>query len=184
MTEFEGNHTLLKGSRNINIFFGGRARKSIEKKSFSLMARHLPPPPNPIRVQTFGRLYSKNQKTQSPESFWLFLNMKKCNVSPDRFAERGVKSAGQDILCILWTYLHLLWCIISILYLRCLNILQFGHRFQFLARTKFWGILTDVLFSRSILTIFDRPFYIARNRAPVSSRMIPNVWMRSTKHIE
>ena len=26
-------------------------------------------------------------------------------MSPDRLAKRGVKSAGQDILCIFWTYI-------------------------------------------------------------------------------
>ena len=35
-------------------------------------------------------------------------------MNPDRLAERGVKSAGQDIFYIFWTYLHFLWCIISI----------------------------------------------------------------------
>ena len=60
-------------------------------------------------------------------------------------------------------------------HVRCLNILQFGHRFHFWCRKKNCCILTDMLFSRSILTIFDQPFYIARDRAPVSARMIPNV---------
>ena len=33
---------------------------------------------------------------------------KNCIVNPYRHAERGVKSAGQDILCMFWTYLHFL----------------------------------------------------------------------------
>ena len=37
------------------------------------------------------------------------------------------------------------------------------------------NVLTGLLFSSSILTIFDRPFYIARDHAPVSVHMIPNV---------
>ena len=31
-----------------------------------------------------------------------------CNVDPDRLAERGVKSAGKNNLCIFWIYLHFL----------------------------------------------------------------------------
>ena len=64
------------------------------------------------------------QKLEEPVT-WIFQTFRKyvytltskkknCNVNPDRLAERGVKSAGQDILCIFWTYLHFLWCIISI----------------------------------------------------------------------
>ena len=48
----------------------------------------------------------------------------------------------------------------------------------------FWDrkmLVTGVLF----LTIFDHlSFYIARDRAPVSMHMIPNIWMRSTKHMK
>ena len=83
--------------------------------------------------QTVGRLFSKNQKSQSPKSF-------------------------------------------------CLNLLNFGYRFHVWDRKKYRCSLTSLLFSRSILTIFDLLFYIARDRAPVSTRMIPNVRMRSTKH--
>ena len=61
--------------------------------------------------------------------------------------------------------------------------LKFGHRFYFWDRKNILCTLTDVFFSSGILTIFDRPFYIARDSAPVSARMIPNVLMRSTKDI-
>ena len=63
--------------------------------------------------------------------YTLTLNKKNYNVNPDRLAERDVKSAGQDILCIFWTNLHWLWCIISISSCTCLNTLKFGHRFHF-----------------------------------------------------
>ena len=40
--------------------------------------------------------------------YTLTLKQNKFNVSPYRLAERGVKSAGQDIKCLFWTYLHFL----------------------------------------------------------------------------
>ena len=46
------------------------------------------------------------------------------------------------------------------------------HRFYFRDRKKYWCTLTGVFFSSDIFTIFNRPFYIARDRAPVSARMI------------
>ena len=61
------------------------------------------------------------QKLEKPVT-WIFLTipkyvqtltLKKIYVNPDRLAERGAKSAGQDLLTY-WTYLHFLWCIISI----------------------------------------------------------------------
>ena len=40
-----------------------------------------------------------------------------CHLYPDRRAERGLKLAGQDMLCIFWTYLHFFLSIIHILFL-------------------------------------------------------------------
>ena len=98
---------------------------------------------------------------------------------------RGVLNWLVKIFCAYFGHIYIFYDVLFRFYhVRCLNILKFGHWFNFLDRKFFWCILTDLLFSRSILTIFDRPFYIARDRAPVSARMIPNVCMRSTKHIE
>ena len=93
---------------------------------------------------------------------YLDLKEKKCNVNPDRFAE-----GGQDIyffVCIFWTYLHFYDVSFRVYHIRCLNIFKFGHIYHFWDKKQFWRILTDVLFSRSILTIFDRPFYVAHDR--------------------
>ena len=98
----------------------------------------------------------------------------KCNVNPDRLAERSDKSAGQDICAYFGHYLFIMMYF-RFFHVRCLNSLEFVHRLNFWDRKKIVGIWTDVLFSRSILTIFDRPFYIARDRTPVSACMIPNV---------
>ena len=52
-------------------------------------------------------------------------------MNPDRLAKRDDKSAGQDILCIFWTY-HILYDVLFRFYhVRCLNILKFGHIFNY-----------------------------------------------------
>ena len=88
-------------------------------------------------------------------------------MNPDRVAERGMLNRPVKIFCAYFGHIYFFYDIILI-HVRCLNILKFDHR------KKIWCILTDMLLSRSILTIFDRPFYIPRDRAPVSARMIPN----------
>ena len=72
---------------------------------------------------TFERFSSKNCLSQWSTTFWQFLNMyilwlhlkKNCQLYPDRRAERGFKLAGQDMLCIFWTFLHFFLSIILIL---------------------------------------------------------------------
>ena len=91
---------------------------------------------------------------------------KKINVNPDQLAERDVKSAGQDILCIFIFYDELF----RFYHVSCLNILKFGHRFYFWNRKIFWCTLTGVLFSSGILTIFDRPFYVYSVRSRTGQR--------------
>ena len=98
---------------------------------------------------------------------------------------RGVLNWPVKIFCTYFGHIYIFYDVLfQFFHVMCLNILKFGHRYNFWDRKKFWCTLTDMLFSGSILTIFDWPFYIARDRAPVSARMIPNVWVRSTKHIE
>ena len=132
------------------------------------------------------------QKQEEPVT-WIFLTFtkyvytltskkKKCNVNPDR-PLRGVLNRPVKIFCTYSGHIYIFYDVLfRFFHVRCLNILKFGHRFHFWDRKKIWCILTNMLFSRSILTIFDRPFYIARDCAPVTARMIPNVWMKSTKH--
>ena len=128
---------------------------------------------NPIRSRGGGNIAPPDfwQALQSPKSFWLFLNMyilwlhrKKRNVNPYRLAERGVKSAGQDILCIFWTYLHFYDVLFRFYHVRCLNMLELSHRFNFWDRNffgafwptcyfcaKFWPYLTGHFISCAIL---------------------------------
>ena len=96
---------------------------------------------------------------------------------------RVVLNRPVKIFCAHFGHIYIFYDVLfRFFHVRCLNILKFVHRYNFWDRQKCWCILTDMLFSRSILTIFDRPFYIARDPGPVSARMIPNVWMMSTKH--
>ena len=89
---------------------------------------------------------------------------------------RGVSNRPVKIFCAYFGHIYIFYdVLLRFFHVRCLNILKFGDRYDFWDRKFFLCILTDMLFSRSILTIFDRPFYIARDRAPVSARMIPNV---------
>ena len=140
-----------------------------------------------IDPQTFGRLSGKNQKSQSLESFWLFLNMyilwlqrKKHLMWTITVLLRGVLNRPVKIFC---ANIHFYCVLFRFYHVRCLNMLQFGHRFRFWDRKNVWWTLFGVLFLIWILNIFDRPFYIARDRAQVNTRMIPNIWMRSTKDI-
>ena len=120
-----------------------------------------------IAPQTFGRLLSKNWKSQSPESFWLFLNMyllwlqrrRKIVMWTLTGLLRGVLNRPVKIFRAYFVHIYIFYDVLFRFYhVRCLNILKFGHRFYFWDRKKIWCILTDMLFSRSILTIFDRTF--------------------------
>ena len=49
------------------------------------------------------------------------------HLYPDRRAESDFKLAGQDILCIFWTYLHFFRVLFIFYHVRCQNILICGH---------------------------------------------------------
>ena len=79
-------------------------------------------------------------------------------MNPDRLAERGDKSAGQDILCKFLTYLHFYDVLFRFYHVRGLNIHKFGHGFYFWDKKKCWCTLTSVLFASSIFTSFTGHF--------------------------
>ena len=84
---------------------------------------------------------------------------------------RGLLNWPVKIFCAYFGHIYVFYDVLLRLYhVRCLNLLKFGHRLNFWDRNKFWCILTDMVFSSSILTIFDRPFYIACDRDPFSAR--------------
>ena len=75
---------------------------------------------------------------------WQFLNMyilwlqtkKNWHLYSDRRAERGFKFSGQDILCLFLTYLYCFWVLSIFYHVRCLNILNLSHWFNFWGKKK------------------------------------------------
>ena len=73
---------------------------------------------------------------------------------------RGVSNRPVKIFCAYFGHIYIFYgVLLRFFHVRCLNILKFGNRYNFWDTKKCWCILTDLLFSCSILTIFDRPFY-------------------------
>ena len=94
---------------------------------------------------------------------------------------RGVSNWPVKIFCAYFGHFYIFFGVLFIYnHVRCLNILNFGQWFHFWGQKKIWTTLTGVLFWSDILAIFNRAFYISRERAPVGVRTILNVWMKST----
>ena len=91
--------------------------------------------------------------------------LKKLSFVPLPACWEGFQMAGQDILCIFWTKLHLFWVLFIFYHFRCLNILNFGHWFYFGMKKKLKHFDCCLISERYFGQILPAILYLARARA-------------------